>query len=88
MENKKFECIYACRNTCSMLDEALRDETAMMRFYERMMNECTYPDVQAFIREILEERSSAILRIVQKLNELKVRGQTIEDVRSSFNPVA
>ena len=61
---------------------------AMMRFYERMMNECTYPDVQAFIREILEERSSAILRIVQKLNELKVRGQTIEDVRSSFNPVA
>ena len=69
-----------------MLDEAMRDETAMIRFYERMMNECTYPDVHAFIREILEERSSAILRIVQKLNELKVRGQTNEDIRSSFDP--
>ncbi len=86
MESKNFECRHACRDTCSMLDEAMRDETAMMRFYERMMNECTYPDIHAFIREILEERSSAILRIVQKLNELKARGQTIEDVRSSFNP--
>ncbi|MEX0602712.1 MAG: hypothetical protein WD295_05175, partial [Bacteroidota bacterium] len=68
-------CAHTCRNSCTMLNEALSRETALVQFYERLMGECDYPEVQAFIREMVEERSRSILRIVGKLNELHARTQ-------------
>jgi rubrerythrin len=83
---KPFDCTHACRNTCGMLNEAIREESEMVKFYEKMMGECDYPDVQAFIRDVLEERSRSVIRLMQKLNELRARGQILDGVISSFNP--
>jgi rubrerythrin len=71
MTPDNIECSQSCRNTCGMLTEAMHDETEMVQFYERLMNECTYPDVHSFVRELVEEKSRTILRINQKLNELR-----------------
>jgi hypothetical protein len=50
------------------------------------MIECDYPDVNSFVRELLEEKSHIVLRINQKLNEIRVRGQVSEGIISSFEP--
>ena len=82
------ECSHDCRVTCRMLTDAMRQEKDMLHFYEKLATKCDYPDVQAFVRELLEEKSRIILKINQKLNEIRARGQVSDGVISSFEPDA
>ena len=70
-----------------MLNEALRKEAAIVRFYEGMQDECNLPEVSSFITDIIEEKRKGILRIIQKLNEIHARSQVIDGVISSFNNI-
>ncbi len=73
------DCNHACKNTCTSLNEALRKETAMVKFYEGMVDECGIPEVKT-----VDDKRKIILRLIQKLNEIHVRSQTIDGVTSSF----
>ena len=86
MEPSEIDCNHDCRITCKMLTEAMRKEAEMIHFYEKLMIECDYPDVNAFVRELLEEKSRIVLHINQKLNEIRARGQVSEGIISSFEP--
>ena len=86
MEPSGIDCNHDCRITCKMLTEAMRKEAEMIHFYEKLMIECDYPDVNAFVRELLEEKSRIVLHINQKLNEIRARGQVSEGIISSFEP--
>ncbi len=79
------QCQHACKNTCASLNEALRKETAMVKFYEGMVDECGIPEVKTFMDELVDDKRKVILRLIQKLNEIHVRSQTIDDVASSFD---
>ena len=88
MEPSGIGCNHDCRITCKMLTEAMRKEAEMIHFYEKLMIECDYPYVNAFVRELLEEKSRMVLHINQKLNEIRARGQVSEGIISSFEPDA
>lgn len=77
-------CEHDCRITCKMLTEAMHEEAQMIHFYENLMTECDYPDVNSLVRELLEEKSRIVLRINQKLNEIRARGQVGNGIISSF----
>lgn len=85
MDVSSFHCEHACRNTCAMLSQIMREETELAKLYETLQSECDYPDVQNFVREMLEAKSSAILRILQKLNEMRARGEIGNGVMASFD---
>ena len=87
MAEKQINCQHTCKNTCAMLNEALRKETSMIMFYKSTLEECNMPEVVNFINELIEEKSKNILQIVQKLNEIHVRSQIIDGVASSFNNI-
>jgi hypothetical protein len=87
VKENEVKCMHACKNTCSMLNEALRKEAAIVRFYEGMQDECNLPEVSSFITDIIEEKRKGILRIIQKLNEIHARSQVIDGVISSFNNI-
>jgi hypothetical protein len=87
MNPDEINCQHACRNTCAMLNEALRKETAMVRFYESTLEECNLPEVNSFMNELVEEKRKVILSIIQKLNEIHVRSQSMDGVISSFNNI-
>jgi len=87
VDEKEVKCMHACKNTCSMLNEALRKEASIVRFYESMVEQCNLPEVSNFIQNIIEERRQGILRIIQKLNEIHARSQIIDGVISSFNNI-
>ncbi len=87
MTEKQINCQHTCRNTCAMLNEALRKETSLVMFYKGTLDECNMPEVKDFINEIVEEKSKLILQIIQKLNEIHVRSQIIDGVASSFNNI-
>lgn len=79
-------CVHNCRNACALLNDAMKRESEMVKFYDQILAECDYPDIHGFVRELSEERSKAILRIVQKVNEMQSRGQILDGVISSFDP--
>jgi hypothetical protein len=85
MNEKNVRCAHACRNTCAMLSDALREESGMVLFYERLRSECNYPDVHAMLTGLIESRSSSVLMINQKLNELRARAEIIDGVISSYD---
>ena len=68
-----------------MLSEALREEGEMVRFYEKLVTECDYPDVHDMVRELIESRSRSVLMINQKLNELRARAEIMDGVISSYD---
>ena len=77
-------CEHACRTTCAMLNTILREETELMKLYETALAECDYPDVQGFVHDMMEAKSSSILQVLQKLNELRARGEVGNGVMASF----
>ena len=85
MSETKVECVHACRNTCTMLAEALREESEMVSFYERLQQECDYPDVHDMLLQLIESRSKSVLMINQKLNELSARAAIMDGVISSYD---
>ena len=87
MPDTDFKCGHNCRNTCSMLNEALRKETASIRFYESVFDECNNPEVRSFLGELVEKRRTEVLRIIQKLNEIHARTQALDGIASSYNRV-
>ncbi|MGD1008282.1 MAG: hypothetical protein ABR980_13750 [Ignavibacteriaceae bacterium] len=70
-----------------MLNEALRKEASLVRFYEGILDECNLPEVRSFITDTIEEKRKSILRIIQKLNEIHARSQVIDGMISSFNNI-
>lgn len=87
MAEVEFNCQHACKNTCASLNEALRKETAIVKYYEQVLEECNIPEVQTFMDELIEEKRKIILRLIQKLNEIHVRSQATDGITSSFNNI-
>ncbi len=87
MAELEVKCQHACKNTCATLNEALRRETAMVRFYESVADECNIPEVSSFITGLIDEKRKVILSLIQKLNEIHVRSQALDGIASSFNNI-
>ena len=85
MNQTEVKCVHACKNTCAMLNEALRKEASIVRFYEGILEECNLPEVKSFITETIEGKRKGILKIIQKLNEIQARSQVVDGLISSFN---
>jgi len=85
MAELDIKCQHACKNTCATLNEALRRETAMVRFYESVLDECNMPDVSNYMTNLVEDKRKVILSLIQKLNEIHVRSQVIDGINSSFS---
>jgi len=84
MKTQSISCGKNCRNTCSMLNEALRKETVSVQFYEEVLDQCNSPEIRNLIVEMIDQRRAEILSIIQKLNEIHARSQSIDGVISSF----
>ncbi len=84
MDPEDVNCVHACKNSCAMLNEALRKEASAVKFYEGVYAECNFPEVQSFLQEMIEERRNAILRIIKKLNEIHAKSQSLDGIISSF----
>ncbi|MDP4114900.1 MAG: hypothetical protein Q8903_02130 [Bacteroidota bacterium] len=85
MNNDEITCEHDCKSTCTMLNEALRKETAIVRYYEGMLEECNFPEVRSFVMDFVDEKRKGILRIIQKLNEIHAKSHTIDGVIQSFD---
>jgi len=85
MIEKNVVCLHNCKNTCAMLNEALRKETAISKFYDSILEQCNMPGVSDFVAEQIEIKQKSILAIIQKLNEIHARSQIIDGISSSFN---
>lgn len=87
MNDIEVNCQHACRNTCATLSEALKRETALVKFYESVGKQCNMPEVSTFLSDLIDEKRKVILKLIQKLNEIHVRSQALDGIASSFNNI-
>lgn len=85
MSELDLKCQHDCKNTCATLNEALRRETAMVRFYESALDDCNIPEISSYMAGLVEDKRKVILSLIQKLNEIHVRSQIADGIASSFD---
>ncbi len=86
MNINDIQCAHACRNTCAKLSDALHKEAELAHFYETLVGECDYPEINSFLREFSEEHRAFVTRLMGKLNEMKARSQMLDGIMASFDP--
>ncbi len=87
MKEKEVTCVRACKNTCAMLNEALRKEASLVRYYENLLEQCNFPEVRSFVVDLVENKRKDILSIIQKLNEIHAHSDVLDGIYSSFNNI-
>lgn len=84
METLKIDCIHACRNTCSMLNELMKRETATLTLMEGIYAECNYPEVKSFILEKIEAKRKEVVEMITKLKDIQERSVILDGMMESF----
>ncbi len=79
-------CEHACRNTCGMLNKAIYLEADLATFYEKLGEECDYPEIQPLLNDLMHQHRTIVNVLGEKLSEMHVRGAMLDDVMSSFDP--
>ena len=82
-ENRTF-CRHECRNTCAMLVEILRRESALMQMYDQIAADCDDPEMNALVTELKERRGTVVEPIIAKLNQLRAQGEILDGIMESY----
>lgn len=82
MEN--VECEHRCRNTCTMLNDALRDEMMKIAYYEKMLLDCNEPEMRKFVKEVISTHNALMDRITDRLDVIKTNAEVLDDIIASF----
>lgn len=84
MTTQRSHCKHECRNTCAMLVEILRRETALMQMYDQIAVDCDDPETQQLVAELKERRGGIAEQIVAKLNQLRAQGEILDGIMDSY----
>ncbi len=87
MKENSVKCIRTCKNTCTMLNEALRREASLVRYYERLLEQCNFPDDHSLVFDLVESKRNDILSIIRKLNEIHAHSEVLNEMYTNFNNV-
>jgi Mn-containing catalase len=78
-------CKKTCDGKCEVLENLLLQETEALHRYERLIKMCDYPEVQAFLQNLLVAKQAFQARIIAKIDELQVQSETAHHVMDSFD---
>ncbi len=64
------ECDQTCPRDCDIMNRILLREAAIGDMYLQLLKDCDYPDVQQFVRRMLEERREYVSRFERSLTKM------------------
>ena len=85
MEENKVKCEHACKNTCEALNKALERESRILEIYNSVVGECSLPEVQSLLAELITEKENVVRKLMQKIDELQEKSHIIDDIVESYN---
>jgi hypothetical protein len=85
METNEVNCVHACRNTCGMLNEILKKESATLRLYEGVYAECNYPGVKSFLYQMIAQKRKDIMLLTSKLHDIRTNSEIYDGILASFD---
>ncbi len=85
MMPQSIHCNNTCHSTCSVLTKALQQQKSLLDFYKSVEEQCTYPGVHPFLRELIDIQNDVLKRIEEKIEVLNVNNSTINAIMMSFD---
>lgn len=85
MTHSELHCEHTCRNTCSALTKALQLQSAIIRLSEETLQQCDDDNIKLFINDLAENSSDQVVKIMQKLNEVRARMQIFNNMNDMFH---
>ncbi len=70
MQHEKHECDHTCPRDCSGLNQILVREVAVERLYERLLEDCDFPDIHHFVTEALTEHRQHVRSLEEQINKI------------------
>lgn len=64
------DCDKTCPRDCQIMNQILMREAAVEQLYIQLLQECDYPDVRAFVQQMVEERREHVSRFEKSLNRM------------------
>ncbi len=77
-------CSHTCRATCTALEIAILHEKEAILQYEALLDQCTYPEIQTVLTEMVRERRKTILSLEESKEALRSKFDVLEQVQDGF----
>lgn len=87
MTSSTTTCQQTCKGLCTGLEAATATEKKAILMYGTLRDQCTYPDVQNMLTELIEKHRQIILMIENTRRRLHEEFEVLDQVRDSFDVV-
>jgi len=78
------ECTHTCKGFCNALEIALLREKEAILQYDSLRDECDYPDVKAFLNELILQRQKSIRLLDEAKILMKSKFDALGQIQDSF----
>jgi hypothetical protein len=77
-------CSHTCRALCTALEIALLHEKQAILQFDALRDQCTYPEVQTVLAELVRERQKTMTLLEDAKNLLRSKFDVLDQVRAGF----
>ena len=84
MPVKKPECAQTCKSLCTAIESASRGEKEAILLYGQFRDQCTYPDVQIMLNELIIQKTRSIELLERTKKALKSKFEVLDQIRQGF----
>ena len=84
MVHPTIHCEQTCRGICTSLEAASSNELKAIILYSALRDQCTYPDIQIMLNELIDKRQEIIKLIQETQDRMKQKFEVLDQIRESF----
>ncbi len=77
-------CVHSCKGLCNALTAAEHREEEALKEYQRLAQQCDYPDVKHLLERLIEEHIRTLASLHETRAALEARFAIMDQMNESF----
>ena len=82
--NTTIQCGQTCKETCTAIEMACRDEKKAIILYATLRDMCVYPDVKAMLNELILQKKKSIELLERTKALMNSKFHVLDQIREGF----
>lgn len=84
MQIQSVQCNHTCNGLCSALEIVTAKENETLLQYESLRGQCTYPEIDAMLEELISERKKSMTLLEKTREMLQSRFAVVDQIHEGF----